>query len=255
MTGALFADGGDSVWKRNGIEVLGSEAENGQTLIRLREPSGREFSVKRTDEPDDQTVAAILRYISLFAGWESASIETIDFLIQPKSIEIHIVPSRFVCDERDIMPHLPAGFIFSVTEIEEYNFRITKENLFIRISGIFKGERELCKKIVSALDNPLPYIKRDDINYLATRTDDLERKTEILELDGRRTKEALIAQMNRGFFGGPRPIPRATIDRILSIRSAEPRIGKKELYERLRAEKREISERELGFVLGVFFGE
>ncbi len=259
---SAFAQNASSVWEKKGLEITARESENGRDSLTLKDAGGRIFGVRQSREPDEQTAGRILGFVDSFTNWKSAGFASMDFLIDENSLEIHLIPSRFACGDRDVLSNLPAGLIFSAGETVEYHFRITTGNLFIRVSGIFKDEDELCNRIITTLDNPTSHAGRDDIAILADRIDVLEKKYEAAlkkindaELSDRRTKEALIGELNRSFFGTPQPISREIIDRILSLRTAEPQMGRRQLLDKLKSENRLISEKELGIVLNVFYGE
>jgi hypothetical protein len=70
-----------------------------------------------------------------------------------------------------------------------------------------------------------------------------------------RLETALMTALNVGFFSGPKPISQAVVDWVVAKKTGDPGLTKAALVAAAKAEKFQATEKEIGIVLQVKFGE
>ena len=162
----------------------------------------------------------------------------------------------------DLRPFAPAGLFFSYTSALDlqYDFRVTKDNLFMRVNGHYQGEEEMEQKIADALSNPTAYLQRSDTEYLLSRID--QSQTDIAGLRG--DVDTLSAQLdvlrydamtreNIEWLFFPTPIPRIGIARILVLKRDAPSLSQSEVAARLKADGVKMTDQEVRIVFKYYF--
>ncbi len=77
----------------------------------------------------------------------------------------------------------------------------------------------------------------------------------LMAADVARLESALMETLNVGFLSGPKPLPQATVDWVVAKKKADPSLTKAALVAAAKAEKVQASDKEIGIVLLVKFGE
>jgi len=255
---AVFSEAKEEFdWKSSGIELIDTSTTETGTIYSLKDPDGRAFTIGiATDRMiPEEAVKRILELIEFIYDPHFAEVESLHFLISEKAIDIHLIPTSFQCDETNIKPYIPSGMFFSYTDNLLYNFRLSYRGLFLRISGIYTQKSDICKKITAALKDPAAHVKKDDINYIVTKIEELENRGERLEADNKKLKYALATLSNHGLFSGPKPIDKKSIERIVQLKEKNPLMTREEIASILQKEKFKISQKELKLVLNVYYGE
>jgi hypothetical protein len=183
--------------------------------------------VRYFGEMSDKNIAKIGELTQKFHKWKYMKPEKLEFYISNDLIEILISPKVFKYRDIDITKFLPAGMLFIQGENLNYNFRITKDNLFVRIKDFFKHEDLLCENIASAINDPLTYIKLRDPAYLLKKIKELEKKLSSLQATNdkflAKIGNGIITLHNRGFLGiGYKPVKRDLIDKIIAMKNENP---------------------------------
>ncbi|HUX41727.1 MAG TPA: hypothetical protein VMV83_11225 [Rectinemataceae bacterium] len=70
-----------------------------------------------------------------------------------------------------------------------------------------------------------------------------------------RLEAALMTALNVGFFSGPKPIAQAVVDWVVAKKTGDPSLAKAALVTAAKAEKFQATEKEIGIVLQVLYGE
>ncbi len=201
-----------------GASVVSSVSEGDRTAVMLKDSAGRTYTVSVKEDPSPETAAQITKLKDLFFSWRNIAIGSLRFTITGTLIEALIIPERLEVGGNDLRPFVPAGLFFSYTSALDlqYDFRVTKDNLFMRVSGHYAGEEEVEQKIADALANPTAYLQRSDTEYLLSRID--QSQTAIAGMQAALDKlnaqmEALrynaMTRENIEWLFFPTPIPRA----------------------------------------------
>ncbi len=239
LAGAARLDAYD--WASANIAVDGEEKDNGRTVLTLRDGEGRVFVLGYDAEPADATVQRILKLKDDFNAWEHIKIGRMNFEYSRDVLEVNLVPSDFTYKGINVLDYLPAGLLFSYYDTMYYNYRITRDKMFVRVYGEYVTEEELCEKTIAAVSDPLAYIRARDPEYLLQRLD--------------RLVNAMMAFESKGLFGSAKPIERRIVQRIVEIKRQNPAYKRKDIVKVLDREKISIGEKEVGVVLGIYYNE
>lgn len=228
-------------WAAAKIVVESEETDNGRTVLHLKDSDGNAFVVGYDSEPPDAVFERILKIKSDFNSWSHIKIGRMSFEYSKDVLELNIVPSEFRYKGVNVLDYLPAGLFFSYYDSVYYNYRITRDKMFVRVYGEYVNEEELCEKTIAAVNDPLAYIRARDPEYLLQRLD--------------RLVNAVMAYESRGMFGSARPIERRVVQRIVEIKRQNPVFKRKDIVKALEKEKISISEKAVGAVLAIYYNE
>ena len=242
-------------WAPLGVRVISTSEEEGRTRLLLADEKGAQFSVSHSGDLTDAEAVRVVKLRTRFLTWSLGSLKTINFLLSGPVLEALVVPEKLSCGEKNLTESLPAGLLFRESDTLEYNFRLTAQNLFVRIKGVYTGEAELCSKLTAAAANPRDYIRRRDPEYILRTVDRLKSRLDEVSARQERTRRAVVALHNKGFFGGPRPVLEKAIARVISLKKEAPTLTAGQLSEKLKSESMEISTDEVELILNVYYGE
>jgi hypothetical protein len=230
-------------WKSKNITVLETTKEKDVTTATLKDSEGNAFTVSYT-ELSDETADLILKRKDEFYRWKTMKINSIKFVAYRDRIEIAILPSTFSCSGTDIIPYLPAGMFFIYRDVLEYNFRITKDDLFVRIKGMWNTEEAICKKILEAIKDPLAYIRKRDPEYFLEKIEEFEK-----------LRYGVLMLHNKGIFGGFNLIKASVIKRIVAMKKQNPKMTGDEIKKQLEKEGLSASSGEISLIINLYFNE
>lgn len=140
-----------------------------RTELRMIDPEGNPFVLIYFQSPTDadlERVAQIWKAMSSFTFITPSSL-TVSLLRD--GIEIILIPAAFLYRGEDLKEYLPSGLRFYYTDYPTYDFRLTKEGLFLRMTGRWINEEELANRIIIALEDPEAFIRSQSLEYFAAR--------------------------------------------------------------------------------------
>jgi hypothetical protein len=215
----------------------------------FKDASGKLFYIENGDDINDEEAATILKLNEIFSSWQSIKIKDIRFVSENGVVNILIAAESVQWNSTDIAPFLTAGmsFVFENQSLS-YNFRIKKENYFLRINGAYISEKVLCDKMLEAIQTPQTFVQRRDPDYLLSHIDRIDAEIDLL-------RKTTIALSNHGLFSNDGPVDSKTIDRVVGIKRGNVKITKKEISDTLLKENIKISDKALELILNVYFYE
>jgi hypothetical protein len=248
-------------WAVKGISQVSASEEG---VLTLRDQQGNVFLVEEKGVPVNETIARdILQLKSSFLGYTYIKARTLKFTSTGQGIAILVLPESFNYQTKDFLPNVPSGLEFMYqNKILNYSFRMTVDNLFLRIQGVFLDEESLCKKMEEALVNPQNYIRRRDPEYFVTKIDELEQRAIKSEGDNQRLqnelelfKQATVGLHNTGFFSDKGPLAADKLTRILELKRERPEISVEEMEKILKEQNITVSVKEIKLVFRVYFND
>lgn len=257
-------------WSSRGISLQNTEQNGEEIYISLADSSGRQFGVKYFGEVSAEDADRILSLRNSFYGWKNMKPSRMDFFITGQVIEIAVFPEKYIYKNKDFMPFIPGGMLFTYAGELSYNFRITKNNVFIRIAGPYKDEDELGNKMTEAINDPLGYLKKRDPEYFLGKLTMLETKSreqqeqyekllsdhKALLAEHARLMNAVMTLHNTGFLGfGVSQIDQKTVVRIIEMKKAVPALKADQIRDQLEREGIKASKNEVFLVLSVYFND
>jgi hypothetical protein len=257
-------------WEAKKVKILSDETRDTEIRLSLSDENGYNFTLKYTGEVSDTQADIILKLNRDFRQWKIVRPSRIDFVITNDVIEGIVIPSALTYNKQNYLANVPSGLIFAYGDYLEYNFRVSKNNFFVRINDRFTTEEAMCENIADVVKNPKEYLKKREPDYLFRRLEKLETEhkklqEQVTQLDGNMgtfadSHEKLIYAVmtihNTGFLGfGKNPIDKKVITRVIDMKKANPGMTKKEISENLEKEKIELSEKGLELILNVYFNE
>jgi len=241
-------------WQSLNASVIDTKEDGAKTVLTLKDGQNRIFRVTFQDQVITAAIAdKIIKYKNEFYSWRQIHFQEVNFIISASSVEIIIIPSEIAHDQINLATVVPAGITMTYypeKEVLYYNFRIMKDNLFIKITGDYLNEAEMLSKLTSAYDNPSAYLQRNEPEpeNLSKELDNLKEETEKL-------RQALIYLHNEDWLYRFKSIPPETIKRIVELKQSNPGMKKSELWKELKKEKIKITKQEFKLLLIIYFNE
>ncbi|HNX22814.1 MAG TPA: hypothetical protein PKG60_02120 [Spirochaetota bacterium] len=243
-------------WKSAGFEETGSGVTGDENYLILKDNNSTVLKVRYQGELTDAWAAKIVELNKKFAEWKYMKPDNIDYFITGDNLEILIIPSAFKYLNNDFMPYMPGGMTFIYDYALRYNFRITKNEIFLRLNDKFIEEELLCKRMKEALDDPIAYLKKREPEYFLQKLNELEENMVILKNNQEKLTQSVLYFENSGFLGfGNTPVKSSVIKRIVELKTADPSLDMAKIKETLSKEKVEATDKEIKLILNVFYND
>ena len=235
-------------WQSKQITREVSSDKEDKTLL-LKDSSGNMFYVENGDDLTDEEVVSILTIKDSIFGWQNIKIKEARFVSEGGVINMLITPESVLCNSVDIAKNLTAGMLFSFeNQTLSYNFRIKKDNYFLRINGAYISEKVLCDKMLEAVQTPQTFVQRRDPDYLLSHIDKIDAEMNLI-------RKIAIALNNKGLFSSDGPVDDAVIDKVVKLKQVNSKATKKEIKESLVKENIKVTDRALELIFNVYFYE
>lgn len=243
-------------WESKNIKVFETETKNGETIQRLNTQEGAEFTLRFKTEVDDIVADLIIKLNSEFRKWENMKVKSLEFVKIEGKLDIIVIPESYIYNNTDFIPNMPAGMLFTYDEMLSYNFRITVENMFIRISGKFFNEKMFSEKITKAIKDPISYLTMYNPKYMLKQIFEHQKKIDELTEKYNKLVNAVMTLHNTGFLGfGVNEIKKDLVKRVVELKKANPTMTKEQIEKKLKEEKIEAKSYEVFLILSVYFNE
>ncbi len=254
--------------------VRGERAEADRSYLVLTHEDAGEllFAAEGSEEPAEalKTLDTFLSVLHSFTSLETAELRA---QTEPEGIRLSVLPRRFAAEGLDLLPFIPGGLQFFLKNGVEYDFRVKSGSFFIRLRGVFTSEDDLLSDSLAAIRDPLAYLATRDPQYALRRISELEKRladnekslaalalqlaAEASRAEAQREirlsalEDALMAALNKGLFGGPKPIKPELVAKIIELRAADPSLDRAGMAEKLKAGGMSASSKEIDIVYRV----
>ena len=237
-------------WKSLNLEVISQTKNDSQTILTLRDKQDRTFRVIYQDETMLAKLSSpIIKFKDAFYAWRNIRFKDISFMVFANFLDVVIIPQQLLHNNLNLAMAIPGG-ITMVYDPEKdtilYDFRIMKEDQFVRIAGDYSKEDELVTKIGAAYDNPSTYLQP---------TSPAPVQQENIGLDKEKLLQSLIYLYNEDWNGRQKTIPIETIRKVVELKQNNPGITKVQFRKLIKKAKIQITKRELDLILIIYFNE
>lgn len=241
----------------------------GYRFVKIRETGqGEAFVYQAEKKPDITLSVSLAEYadasyfnavdilLRAVSEWERISPQALSFGKIPGSVTMAVSVKKIETEYGNASGFFPSGLYFNLPEGDEgqvkYNFRMKKDDYFIRLKGSYILEDGLIREIETAYKNPSDYISKNSFDFLRSRLDRqnavlsdyktlitrLEKSQSTLEKKLKRTDEdvkllngklsalrAALASVKGGLFSGFEPVTAEVAEKILDIHKNHPGLG------------------------------
>lgn len=156
-----------------GYTVTGSHTQNSQTVYDASDAQGQTFTVASTQPLSDADVRILGSVLQTLAGWRDLKIGQLQFLFTGGRADILVIPTSFLYRGVDLAKYMPSGIQFYYDTYLQYDFRMLKDNLFLRLKGAVYDESQFAQRAYSAVQNPVLFIQSNDPEYLLQRLNEI----------------------------------------------------------------------------------
>lgn len=251
ITGASAYD-----WSSRGLSVADSGTSDDENYIILNDSSSIEVKIRYRNTLDDKWAEAAADLLKNFKSWKYLKISRIEFFLINDTYEILIIPASYNYKGTEYSSFIPGGLVFIYDNYLRYNFRVNKDNFFLRINDRFINEEILSSRIKEAVDDPVAYLTKRDPEYFLQKLTELEEMHRQLSERQERIAGALLYFENSGFLGfGNTPVKNSLIKRVIEIKTADPDAKAEAIKAKLAAEKIEATDKEITLILNIFYNE
>lgn len=240
-----------------------------------------DVSIMLEGNPGERERETLKIFANEIFSWKTLTVKSVKLIFKKEGIEINVIPDSLTFNETELSPYLPAGITFIHAAYTKYDFRVVKDNYFIRIRGQYYGPDLLLKAVDEAVADPVKYIAANDPEFMIKqiseikvndsnqdgKIDRLEKDLETLSAeyknlssahkkllsDFETLRYAYIAVTRKGIYGKKEPIPQNDIDSILEIKTRRSSATVDEVYEEARDKGMKISKGKVALILNTYF--
>lgn len=238
-------------WKKLDAEQIDKSKDGSKTVITLKDKKEQIFKLVYQDEKMlDKAAPKIIKYKNELYGWREISFIELNFLVFDDFLEVIVMPEKIMHNDNNLATAVPSGITMVSKpdqDLMRYDFRIIKDNYFLRIDGDYLSEGELMAKLCYAYDYPSLFLQRSETNVGGAGSPN--------GVNDEKTRQALIYLLNEDWNGRPKSVPSETIKKVVNLRQNNPWMSKTELWEELKREKIKVTKREFELILIIYFNE
>ncbi len=252
-----------------GYQNRGEKTIDGVSYTILANKDGNELQFRSEPEPSATRLKALSELEGTLRSWKSLDIAAIRAVNESDRLILTVVPRKVEYNGQDLVSALPGGLVFYFVSAVEYDFRVKAGDYIVRIRGFFGPEGELMGLVESALKDPVAYLAQRDPQYAIRRMAEFNAMiTDLQKADADQSatvkalrkaledsQNSLMATMNKGFFGGPKPLNAAMVAKLVELKAASPALDRKGAAAALKAAGMNVSAKEIDIVFAVKFGE
>ena len=165
-----------------GFSVTNTQQENNQTVYTVQAANGFSFTVASSAPLTDANAKALQTAVSTLSGWNLLKIQQAKIVFNGSRADILIIPSSFVYKGVDLAKYMPSGMQFYYDKYLQYDFRMLKDNLFLRLKGEVYDESQFVDRLYSAVEDPVLFLQTNNPEYLLKQISDLTKKIDELSV-------------------------------------------------------------------------
>ena len=259
-----------------GFDLQNEKIENGQKVYEGIDQYGNALTLIGAENLSPDIRKGLTIMLSILDGWKNLTIGSQRVVITKDGLEMVLLPKEFTYKGIEISQYMPAGMQFFYTTYLEYDFRLYKDRILLRVSGQVFDEDQFCKKLFQALENPLLYLQTHNPDYIfdqlslfgedfktlqqnfALLLEDqnlLERRYNTIIEENQILRRAVIALSNGSLFKLMQPLDPDILQAILSAKQEFPGTSVKELVAILKTQGVIVNAKAVSIVLAVFLNE
>lgn len=239
-------------WKSLNVDTVNQEEDGSKTILILSDQENRVFKVITEEEIITSKLAEkIIKFKNDFYSWRNIRLQELSFMVFANLLDVVIIPRQIIYNDQNLATAIPAGITMSYNpalDLMHYDFRLMKENLFLRIDGDYLNEERLMAEIASAYENPAAYLQR-------TAPVAAEPQRGNHNGEDEKTRQALIYLYNEDWNGRHRAVPPEVIQRVAALKQSHPGLTHDQLWKLVKQEKIKLTKKEFDLILAVYFNE
>lgn len=259
-----------------GLKELDRKVIGNSVNIVLEDGNKRVIEVVYKDELSKKELSLVKNIYKTLITWEELELKKAEIIFTDESTDIIILPESLIYNGVDLSKYMPSGMQFYYTNFFEYDFRMFKDTLFMRLKGHYYSKEEFFNEIYSAYLDPILYIQIHDPSYLIRQIDklrevnsnqnaqiselitslnNLSQKHEELLEEHRKLRDGTVAINNKSFFGSLGPFSHSDIEEAIIIKKENPKYSTKEVASKLKDKGLKVSIKTIDAVFMIYFGE
>jgi len=231
------------------IELVKITNLNSKKMFVLKDTMKNKFFIEKNLYITEKILKTILKLKEQFFSWTNLTIQQITFEPLSDKIQIYILPAEFIYDGIEINKYIPMGMFFIYKGTLSYNFRLVKDNFFIKIEGFFISEEQLCKKLLGAIKNPAGYLKKYSPDYFVAQLDKLSEEIDFLKEQNKILRYAIVTLITK------EKVKHDIIDKVVELKMKNPKITIDEIQNKLKSINIHLSKKVINTILTVYFNE
>lgn len=132
--------------------------------------SDRKLTIKQQD--------LIGRTYLNFFNWIELNIKSAQLVFEGRRLSIILKINELVYKDVEISQYLPSGIQLYYDKFYEYDFRMFKDGLFMRLKGQYYSKEEFLEELYNAVADPILYIQIHDPSYIIRQIDELRTQNQ-----------------------------------------------------------------------------
>ncbi|HUX37431.1 MAG TPA: hypothetical protein VMV44_05965 [Rectinemataceae bacterium] len=238
-----------------GFSQTGTRNVEGIDYAVLGDQGGGEVLFSQSADPTVARLQALKAIVSMLRSWDGLTISSIRATNDAAQLMVTAMPSSLLSGTTELAKALPGGLVFWYDGSIDYDFRIMSGNYAVRMVGLFTTSADLLGSMAQAYADPETWLMTSDPTFAIKQSAAIGARVAVLEASISRLQVSLMTVLNSGTFTTLTPVSQAAIDWVSAKKAANPSMKKADLAAAAKKEKVQVSDKELGIILLVKFGE
>lgn len=205
---------------------------------------------------NEDAVRRLERCASVIASWTQINAVEMRAEESENDGDSYIVlVNKVIFKDKDYSANLPSGIRLRFDGVLSYDFRLKTGEYFVRLRGILIDDKSLVGEIAKAVTDPLGYITERDPAWAAGRISVLEQTIEASSASIEILRRQMAANLNKTFFGGPKPVTEVIISLVLKLKAGNMATTREDAINAAKAEGLITNKKEIDAIFKVWFNE
>ncbi|MGL1893984.1 MAG: hypothetical protein OCD02_20260 [Spirochaetaceae bacterium] len=243
------------------------------------------FSIEDIDVTSKEVLSSqqeelVTRTYETFHNWPEMLVKKSNLIFEDDKLSIIIELDELNYKNIEISQYMPSGIQLYYNTFYEYDFRMFKDGLFMRLRGQYFSKEEFLEELYKAVQDPILYIKVHDPSYFIKQIDlireeNKDRNKELLELIENLTEQhnklqvdytelldkhqklttGVISLNNTGFLGSLAEYDTTYVELVITHKTENSNLTVKELAKLLKDSGTPVPEKVIESIFIIYFEE
>ncbi|QEN05215.1 hypothetical protein EW093_11000 [Thiospirochaeta perfilievii] len=272
------------------LKIVSSIKKNNQNITTINTINNKQILVKSDKTLTLEQEEIIGRTYNTFYNWPEMDISTSNMEFEDNILSTVINVSNLNYNGVEISQYMPSGIQIYYDTFYEYDFRMFKDTLFMRLKGQYFSKKEFLDELLKAVNDPILYVQIHDPAYLikqiaSLRDENLEQTDKIstlidnytnllkmhnellnkhsllkeeVELDKiaqTKLKNGVISLNNKSLFGSLNEFDSTLVDEVISLKEGNPGIKVEDIELTLKEKDIKYSTKVIESIFIIYFNE
>lgn len=186
------------------LKVKSESNVAGNIETEIESTGGMSLSIRSKKKLTEEQEDLVGRTYITFFNWKELNIESAKLVFEGRKLSIIFQIKDLTYNDVEISRFMPSGIQLYYDTFYEYDFRMFKDGLFMRLKGQYYSKAEFLEELYNAVVDPILYVQIHDPSYIIRQIDQLRTQNqeqdkglfELLEKNNELLEKHSILQQN-----------------------------------------------------------